>query len=113
VAPHRVIRPAESEQDVILIHRFLCGVAGPVLHCPINGEKSIAEVCRVVQDKDYGFAFMAFEGTDLVGTIGAIFVPWWYGDDHFFTDRWFFCLPGHRRACSPRPTPSPARSACR
>jgi hypothetical protein len=98
VAPHRVIRPAESEQDVILIHRFLCGVAGPVLHCPINGEKSIAEVCRVVQDKDHGFAFMAFEGTDLVGTIGAIFVPWWYGDDHFFTDRWFFCLPGHRWA---------------
>jgi hypothetical protein len=69
-----------------------------VLHCPINAEKSIQEVYRVVDQPDYGFAFMAFEGDELVGTIGAIFVPWWYGDDHFFTDRWFFCLSGHRWA---------------
>jgi hypothetical protein len=110
----RSLRAASSDADVVLIHRFLCRVAGPVLHCPINGEKSIAEVHRVVTDRDYGFAFMAFEGgtpgskpapdlirgpgARLVGTIGAIFVPWWYGDDHFFTDRWFFCLPGHRWA---------------
>jgi hypothetical protein len=77
-----------------------------VLHCPINGEKSIAEVRRVVQETDYGFALMALEGPTpgsspgarLVGTLGAIFVPWWYGDDHFFTDRWFFALRGHRWA---------------
>jgi GNAT superfamily N-acetyltransferase len=101
-APHpgngRLIRAADSEQDVVAIHRFLCRVAPPVLHCPINAGKSLAEVQRVVTDRDYGFAFMAFAGADLVGTIGAIFVPWWYGDDHFFTDRWFFTLPGCRWA---------------
>jgi GNAT superfamily N-acetyltransferase len=100
------IRAASSDADVVLIHRFLCRVAAPVLHCPINGEKSIAEVHRVVTDGDYGFALMALAGgtpgsspgASLIATIGAIFVPWWYGDDHFFTDRWFFALPGHRRA---------------
>jgi GNAT superfamily N-acetyltransferase len=93
-----IIRPAASDADVVVIHRFLCRVAAPVLHCPINGEKSIAEVHRVVTDGDYGFALMAIAGGDLIATLGAIFVPWWYGDDHFFTDRWFFALPGHRWA---------------
>jgi GNAT superfamily N-acetyltransferase len=73
-----------------------------VLHCPIDYEKSLAEVRRVVADRDYGFAYLALEdaacGPRLVATIGAIFVSWWYGGDHFFTDRWFFALPGHRWA---------------
>ncbi|HXW25605.1 MAG TPA: hypothetical protein VEK73_12750 [Xanthobacteraceae bacterium] len=96
-APQRHIRAA-SDDDVVLIHRFLCCVAGPVLHCPINANKSIAEVARVVTDRDYGFALVALEDGALVGTFGAIFVPWWYGDDHFFTDRWFFALAGRRWA---------------
>jgi GNAT superfamily N-acetyltransferase len=41
---------------------------------------------------------VAREDGRLVGTLGAIFVSWWHGDDHFFTDRWFFTLPGHRWA---------------
>ena len=94
----RRIRPAQSDDDARAIHRFLCAVARPVLHCPVDPEKSLAEVRRVVGDRDYGFAHLAFEGAALVGTLGAIFVPWWYGDDHFFTDRWFFALPGCRWA---------------
>jgi len=94
----RVIRPAESEHDAEMIFRFLCNAATPVLHCPINREKAFAEVRRVVGDRDYGFAYLAFEDGALVGTLGAIFVSWWYGDDSFFTDRWFFTLPGHRWA---------------
>jgi hypothetical protein len=89
----RLIRGATSDDDALAIHRFLCAVAPPVLHCPIDQEKSLAEVRRVVCDRDYGFAYLALEGTSLVGTIGAIFVSWWYGADHFFTDRWFFALP--------------------
>jgi hypothetical protein len=96
--PQRNVRAAADDHDVIIIHRFLCRVAPPVLHCPINPEKSLAEVRRVVAERDYGFALMALEGGALVGTIGAIFVPWWYGDDHFFTDRWFFSSAGHRWA---------------
>ena len=69
-----------------------------MLHCPIDAEKSLAEVRRVVADRDYGFAYLARAGNEIVGTIGAIFVSWWYGDDHFFTDRWFFALPAHRWA---------------
>jgi GNAT superfamily N-acetyltransferase len=94
----RLIRPAGSEEDAVAIHRFLCAVAPPVLHCPIDAEKSFAEVRRVVGERDYGFAYLACAGGAIVGTIGAIFVSWWYGDDHFFTDRWFFTLPGHRWA---------------
>jgi GNAT superfamily N-acetyltransferase len=94
----RLIRPAQSEDDAGAIHRFLCAVAPPVLHCPVDHAKSLAEVRRVVLDRDYGFAYLALEGDRLVGTIGAIFVSWWYGEDHFFTDRWFFTLPGQRWA---------------
>ena len=94
----RVIRPAASEEDAVIIFRFLCAAAAPVLHCPINKEKSFAEILRVVGDPDYGFAYLALEDDRLVGTFGAIFVPWWYGDDHFFADRWFFTLPSHRWA---------------
>ncbi len=94
----RFIRPAVSEQDAAAIFRFLGDIATPVLHCPVNREKAFAEVRRVVDDRDYGFAYLAFEDGALVGTLGAIFVSWWYGDDSFFTDRWFFTLPGHRWA---------------
>jgi GNAT superfamily N-acetyltransferase len=96
--PQRVIRAAESEQDARVIFRFLCSIAAPVLHCPVNADKASAEVRRVITDRDYGFAHMALEDGVLVGTFGAIFVSWWYGEDHFFTDRWFFTLPGHRWA---------------
>lgn len=98
VAPPRIIRPAGSDEDVAAIFRFLCAVARPVLHCTINKQKSLAEVGRVVAERDYGFAYMALENGQLVGTLGAIFVSWWYGDDSFFTDRWFFTLTGHRWA---------------
>jgi GNAT superfamily N-acetyltransferase len=94
----RLIRPAESDEDAARIFRFLTAVAAPVLHCPINPDKSFAEIRRVIAERDYGFAYMAFENDRLVGTLGAIFVSWWYGDDHFFTDRWFFSAPGHRWA---------------
>jgi len=98
----RRIRPAQSDDDARAIHDFLCAVAGPVLHCPIDRDKSLAEVRRVVLDRDYGASWLALEdagdGPRLVGTIGAIFVSWWYGRDHFFTDRWFFALPGCRWA---------------
>ena len=94
----REVRPAENDEDAVAIFRFLCAVATPVLHCPINHEKSFAEIRRVVTERDYGFAYLALEDGQLVGTLGAIFVSWWYGDDHFFTDRWFFTLPGHRWA---------------
>ena len=94
----RIIRPAESDEDAVAIFRFLAAVAPPVLHCPINGEKSLAEILRVIRDRDYGFAYLALEDGVLVGTLGAIFVSWWYGEDHFFTDRWFFTLKAARWA---------------
>jgi GNAT superfamily N-acetyltransferase len=94
----RLIRPAESEEDALAIFRFLIEVARPVLHCPIDPGKSFAEILRVVGERDYGFAYLALADGALVGTLGAIFVSWWYGEDHFFTDRWFFTLPGHRWA---------------
>lgn len=94
----RVIRAAESDADAVAIFRFLTAVAAPVLHCPIAAEKAFAEVHRVVTERDYGFAYVALENGQIVGTLGAIFVSWWYGEDHFFTDRWFFSLPGHRWA---------------
>ena len=46
---------------------YLQAVALPVLHCPVNAEKSLAEVRRVVAERDYGFAHLALADGVLVG----------------------------------------------
>lgn len=78
---------------MIAIHRFLMVVARPVLLCPINVEKSLLEVIRVTKEE---VALMAMRGDVLVGTLGLIKPTWWYGDGHFLTDRWNFCVDGER-----------------
>ena len=85
-----IVRYAETDEDAIAIHRFLCVVAEPVLFTPIDAQKSMTEVYQVVKNSDYGFALMAITGGIMVGTMGVICPEWWYGDGRFFTDRWFF-----------------------
>lgn len=84
------VRYAESEPDMVAIHRFLLWVAKPAMHCDVNVVKSLEEVIRVVRDE---VAIMVLVGGDLVGTMGIINPTWWYGDDGFLTDRWHFVLP--------------------
>jgi len=103
-SPPLVVRLAESDLDAAAIHGFLCTVAprSGALQCEVNPEKSMREVWRVVRALDqaqpgetpYGFALTALIGDKLVGTLGVICPDWWYGDGKFFTDRWFFTLPG-------------------
>lgn len=85
-----IIRAAETDDDVIAIHRFLLVVASPHLWGGVNVEKSLHEVIRVTKEEA---ALMAIVGGNLVGTLGLIKATWWYGDDEFLTDRWNFCLP--------------------
>jgi len=93
-SPEFTILPAQSDQDVALIHAFLCQVAGPSLLAPINPEKSIAEVYRVVKEEA---AFVAeASGGALIGTIGIVYADWWYALDGFLTDRWCFVSPEFR-----------------
>lgn len=84
------VRFAETDQDCITIHRFLCMVAGPVLFCPIDAEKSMSEILRV---RDEGVSIMASFDDLLVGALGLVSTTWWYGHGRFLTDRWFFTLP--------------------
>ena len=86
---------AETDQDVIAIHRFLCVVSHPVLYCDIDPVESITEVDRVRKE---GAAIMAKIDGELVGSLGLIKVKWWYGNARdpkafFLTDRWFFDIP--------------------
>lgn len=102
------MRLAATDADAAAIHAFLCDVAARAgaLRCPVNAEKSMAEVWRIVRAVDlaepdripYGFALIAERGADLVGTLGVICPDWWYGDARFFTDRWFFVRPGEPEA---------------
>src|SRR5260370_32054190 len=102
--PPLVVRLAESDLDSAAIHGFLCTVAARagVLQCAVDPEKSMREVWRIVRaleqagpgETPYGFALMAQIGERLVGTLGVICPQWWYGDARYFTDRWFFTLPG-------------------
>lgn len=92
------IRAAETDQDVVAIHAFLCVVAGPMLPGPIDPNDSATEVWRVV---NHECALMAIndEG-NLVGTIGLVKPKFWWGKTEFLANRWFFTLP-HIKAGMP------------
>jgi hypothetical protein len=97
------IRYAESDDDVVTIHRFLLVVASPNLPGPVDHMMSATEVWRVVKggEPDCVGALMAFQGEKLVGTLGLLRVSHWWGKDVFFlANRWFFTLP-HSRAGGP------------
>jgi hypothetical protein len=92
-----IIRPAETDNDVIAIHGFLCVVAGPNLPGPIDPHNSINEIWRVVNDECALVATREEDGVEkIVGTIGLVKVWFWWGDGtiQFLANRWFFALPG-------------------
>ena len=84
------MRYAQSDDDVIAIHKFLCVVAGPGLPGPIDPKKSIEEVWRVV---NYDVALIAMQGERMIGTIGLVNPDFWWGKLKFLANRWFFTLP--------------------
>lgn len=84
------VRYAQTEPDMVAIHRFLMVVAQPAFQCALDVEKSLIEVIRVVRDEA---AIMLMQGDMLIGTMGLIKHRWWYGQDEFLTDRWHFVLP--------------------
>lgn len=92
VAPEVTVRQAETDDDVIAIHRFLLVVApqAKAIRCPINVVKSLNEIIRVTRDE---VALMLIRDGNLIGTMGIVNPTWWYGDAGFLTDRWHFVLP--------------------
>ncbi len=93
-----IIRRAETNDDVIAIYLFVSVLAQPVLLCPIDMQKSVTEITRIVHDPNYGFALMAEIDGELVGSLGIICPEWWYGKASFFTDRWLFLFPALQNA---------------
>jgi hypothetical protein len=86
-----IIRPAETDNDTIALHGFLCIVAGPLLPGDIDANDSIQEIWRVVNQE---CALMAINGEGLlVGTIGLVKAKFWWGKTEFLANRWFFALP--------------------
>lgn len=85
------VRFAESDQDVVTIHAFLCIVAGPTLPGQIDPNASALEVYRVVNEE---CALMAMQNGKLIGTLGIIKAKFWWGKDaEFLANRWCFALP--------------------
>jgi GNAT superfamily N-acetyltransferase len=84
-------RYAESDDDIVAIHRFLCAVSIPLLWAPIDAQDSINEVYRVVRQE---CAVIAIVDNLMVGTMGLMRMNWWYNTKYcFMVDRWFFTLP--------------------
>ncbi len=79
----------DTDASAIELHRFLCVIAGPVLHAPIDPTDSMNGVLEVLKE---GFAVTARADGHLVGSLGIIRPAWWYNRAaRFMTDRWFFC----------------------
>ncbi len=99
-----LIREATAE-DVGAIYDFLCRVAPPTgcVHGRLDCAKARREIARVVAERGYGYALLALVEGELAGTIGVVYVDWWYGADKFFAERWFFVDPDPRnRSRGPR-----------
>ena len=90
--PSRIsVQYAATDQDVVLIHQFLCHIAGPTLPGQIDPKNSIEGIWRVVNED---VALMAFDGEDLVGTLGITQSEFWWGNKaRFLANLWFFTLP--------------------
>jgi hypothetical protein len=102
-----VIRYAETDDDIIMMHRFLCVVAGPLLPGRIDPKKSATEVWRVTKQE---VALMAVQDNILIGTLGLVQPDFWWGKVHFLANRWFFTLPRSRAG---RPLLKEARAIAR
>ena len=85
------VRFADGDNDVVVIHRFLCAVAGPSLPSEIDPKKSATEVWRVI---NHEVAILALRDDILLGTIGLICVEPWWGDNKYLVNRWAFAIPG-------------------
>lgn len=86
-----IIRYAETDDDVIAMHRFLLVVAQPAMQCPVDAQDSLLEIIRVTKEE---VALMAIRNGLLVGTMGLISPSWWYNTKcRFLADRWHFVLP--------------------
>lgn len=83
-----------TEDEAIEIHRFLCVIATPVLHAPIDPADSMAGVLDCINN---GAAIVARLNGHIIGSLGIIKPSWWYNHGHgFMTDRWFFTYPDFR-----------------
>ena len=90
------IRYAETDDDIIAIHKFLCVVAGPTLPGPIDPRDSVEGVWQAGK---HNVALMAIRDGMLVGTLGIVNPSfWWNNKIKFLANRWFFTLPGSRSA---------------
>jgi GNAT superfamily N-acetyltransferase len=83
---------AQTDDDIVLVHKFLCMVSQPILFAPIDPLKSVTEVGRLVKDPGAGFVLMAIEDGMLVGVLGVMTADWWYAHSTFLTDRFFFVV---------------------
>lgn len=87
-----VVRVAETDDDIIAMHRFLCVLAGPALPGPIDARDSVHEMHRLTK---HDVALMAMKGDLLVGTLGLAFMSfWWNTKIQFLGNRWLFAIPG-------------------
>lgn len=90
----------DTDASAIELHRFLCVIAGPVLHAPIDPTDSMNGVLEVLKR---GFAVTARAEGHLVGSLGIIRPSWWYNRAaRFMTDKFFFCYPEFRHHAGSR-----------
>ena len=89
--PNVSIRYAETDDDIINLHKFLCVVAGANLPGKIDAKDSIEGVWECATNH---VALMAMRDGWLIGTVGLVCVPsWWNHKVKYLANRWAFALP--------------------
>lgn len=84
------IKCAETDDEIIAVHRFFLVVAEPHFRCPVDPVKTLEEMIRLAAEHA---VIMAIVDGHVVGTLGLMKATWWYGPGEFLTDRWHFALP--------------------
>lgn len=80
--------------DLPLLVKFLLGMAAENALAPPDVRKIVPSVQEVVQD---GFAVLALDGEQIVGSLGAMAGDFlWYSRQRVTADRWLYVARTHR-----------------
>lgn len=77
------------------VYRFIRPMALEVALAPVDDERAFTQFCGII---DEGHTFIATDGEEIVGALGLVAVPYWYGDgnDAFLIDKFLYVRPDRR-----------------
>jgi GNAT superfamily N-acetyltransferase len=96
-APDVIVREAETEADVVALHRLLLVQGQEQAVAPVDHIKVMERLADALEDKERFCMLMAIVGDRLVGYLLLMQVTYWFSQTSFLGDFGFYVLPAYRK----------------